>query len=321
MSTTSLTPLDHSRTASLNGAACSSCSKCGAELALPHHEGAQAQQRIQELEAQIKLLTLRATEAVERATDYEDALKQFTSATPSPLPSHIFTTTRTTPHPPPRPASAASEHPPLPGTAATLYPPARPHAPPNSRLSRLLPTRRSNVPSMSTAPLQAPPLSATRSSYPYPHTAGLPSTETETELLTALTREQTLRLAAESAVSQTNEEIEELTGQLFQQANEMVATERKARARLEERVAILEKRDGEKQKRLEALEGRLGRIERVRGLLREREREREDSGDGDQLENREVQQSRSDDTHGMVAEVLPALTPLRSQAMAMSNRV
>ena len=50
----------------------------------------------------------------------------------------------------------------------------------------------------------------------------------------------------------------------------MVATERKARARLEERVAVLEKRDGEKQKRLEVLEGRLGRIERVRGLLRDR---------------------------------------------------
>ena len=55
----------------------------------------------------------------------------------------------------------------------------------------------------------------------------------------------------------------------------MVATERKARAKLEERVLVLEKRDGEKQKRLELLEMRLGRIERVRGMLREREKERE----------------------------------------------
>ena len=47
----------------------------------------------------------------------------------------------------------------------------------------------------------------------------------------------------------------------------MVASERKARARLEERVMVLERRDGEKRKRLEVLEGRLGRIERVRGLL------------------------------------------------------
>lgn len=64
-----------------------------------------------------------------------------------------------------------------------------------------------------------------------------------------------------------NEELEELSAQLFQQANEMVATERKARAKLEERVEILERRDGEKGKRLEMLESQMRRIERVRGLL------------------------------------------------------
>jgi len=86
-------------------------------------------------------------------------------------------------------------------------------------------------------------------------------------LLTLLTREQTLRQAAESRVNQTNEELEELSAQLFTEANEMVATERKARAKLEERVAVLESRDKEKRGRLEVLENRLGRIERVRGLL------------------------------------------------------
>lgn len=47
----------------------------------------------------------------------------------------------------------------------------------------------------------------------------------------------------------------------------MVATERKARAKLEERVVVLEGRDVEKRKRLERLEGAMMRIERVRGLL------------------------------------------------------
>lgn len=89
----------------------------------------------------------------------------------------------------------------------------------------------------------------------------------EVELLTALTREQTLRMAAESAAARTNDEIEELTGQLFEQANEMVAAERRARARLEERVEMLERRDGEKARRLEVLEGRVKRVERVRSLL------------------------------------------------------
>lgn len=83
-----------------------------------------------------------------------------------------------------------------------------------------------------------------------------------------LTREQSLRQAAESRISETNEELEELSAQLFTEANEMVATERKARARLEERVAVLERRDREKRGRLEVLEGRLGRIERVRELLK-----------------------------------------------------
>ena len=298
MSTTSVTQVERPRVSTpISSVVVPTCPRCGAQAGDEHLEGAQeAQRKIQELEAQIKILTRRATEAgetgprsrtpassaskanvighiVERAADYEDALRQFTSATLSPHPPYI------TVPPSSRPGTASSDYPPLPGTAGTPYPPATPNAPPNSRLSRLLPTRRSYVPSLSTAPLHSQPPNSASHPYQYPHTAGLPSTETETELLTALTREQTLRLAAESAVTQTNEEIEELTGQLFQQANEMVATERKARARLEERVLVLEKRDTEKQKRLEVLEMRLGRIERVRGLLRDREREKEREGE------------------------------------------
>lgn len=47
----------------------------------------------------------------------------------------------------------------------------------------------------------------------------------------------------------------------------MVAVERRARGRLEERVKVLEGREGEKKGRLELLEERVRRIERVRGLL------------------------------------------------------
>lgn len=61
--------------------------------------------------------------------------------------------------------------------------------------------------------------------------------------------------------------MEELSVSLFEQANEMVATERRARAKLEERVGILERRDAEKRKRLERLEGAMERIDRVRALL------------------------------------------------------
>ena len=63
--------------------------------------------------------------------------------------------------------------------------------------------------------------------------------------------------------------MEELSVALFEQANEMVADERRARARLEERVGELERRDAEKRRRLERLEGAMDRIERVRNLLAE----------------------------------------------------
>jgi hypothetical protein len=64
-----------------------------------------------------------------------------------------------------------------------------------------------------------------------------------------------------------DKEIEDLSVTLFQQANEMVAKERKARAKLEERVETLEKRDVEKRKRLERLESAVKRIDRVNKLL------------------------------------------------------
>ncbi|MCJ1354603.1 MAG: hypothetical protein MMC33_004592 [Icmadophila ericetorum] len=252
------------------------CDKCGANLPHACQEAVHsAQQKIEELEAQVKILTLRATSAVERATDYEDALRAFASATNSPLPPHLLGTgTLST-------FAVATDLPTRPSTANPTTPrvasPAtsQTKAPPNSRLSRLLPSRYSGSANSNSqpAPPSTAPLHAAHLSYPpstpgvYPQTARLPNSLETEELLSALTHEQNLRLAAENAVSQTNEEIEELTGQLFQQANEMVATERRERARLEERVRVLEKRDGEKGRRLEVLEGRLGRIERVRGLL------------------------------------------------------
>jgi SMC interacting uncharacterized protein involved in chromosome segregation len=61
--------------------------------------------------------------------------------------------------------------------------------------------------------------------------------------------------------------LEELSAQLFTEANEMVATERKARVKLEERVRTLEEREMERRGRLERLEERMVRIERVRALL------------------------------------------------------
>lgn len=93
------------------------------------------------------------------------------------------------------------------------------------------------------------------------------SSRRESDLVAALAKEHELRQKAEGQANQMSVEIEELSVTLFQQANDMVAEERRARAKLEERVEILEKRDIEKRMRLERLEGALKRIERVRGML------------------------------------------------------
>ena len=57
----------------------------------------------------------------------------------------------------------------------------------------------------------------------------------------------------------------------------MVAEERRARAKLEQRVDELERRDMEKRRRLDKLEGAMSRIERVRLMLAEAEEDVESS--------------------------------------------
>ena len=234
---------------------------------MSHPIAEDAQRRIVELETQVKILTGKATAAgtfpnfvcqvhkvvcnmasplyidflrfrmlnlalVDKLADYEDELRQLKSS------NNPTSDPNLNAQPPSRPTSAAGIQ--------------RHHL--QSRISHLLPSNRRAT--------SQPPSPA-----PADQTSHINNRE-NAELLTMLTREQSLRQAAESRVSQTNEELEELSAQLFTEANEMVATERKARAKLEERLAVLERRDQEKRVRLEALESRLGRIERVREMLK-----------------------------------------------------
>ncbi|TDZ34593.1 hypothetical protein C8035_v010303 [Colletotrichum spinosum] len=201
-----------------------SCPNCGIVLETPPAL-LEAQARIADLEAQVRLLNQKAAAAVDRWADYEDELTRLRVAA-----SH-------TP-PPPQPSPSPTRTSFLSGGA--------------NRISQLLSPRGMK----STPNLRTPPPSA-----------GDPA-RTE-DLLEALNREQNLRVAAEARLSTTSQEVEELSVSLFEQANEMVATERRARARLEERVEVLEKRDQDKKRRLERLEGAVGRIERVRSLLGE----------------------------------------------------
>jgi predicted RNase H-like nuclease (RuvC/YqgF family) len=89
----------------------------------------------------------------------------------------------------------------------------------------------------------------------------------DVELLNELERERTLRAKAEERAEKVDSEIEELSVQLFSQANEMVATERRARAKLEERIELLEMKDKDKMARLDRLEKAVTRIDRVKAML------------------------------------------------------
>ncbi|KAL7625075.1 hypothetical protein AAE478_004289 [Parahypoxylon ruwenzoriense] len=242
----------------------SCCPNCGHYLPSPADAQAallQAQKQIEDLQAQVRLLGQKATAAVDRWADYEDELSRLRAAS---------TTSVATNATPPSVAASSPRSSFLPTGAA-------------SRISQLLSPRKS-VPNLGAQ-------SASRGSVSSPHiplanrpstanpshghsprgsagagAGGMPSTD---DLLQALSREKELRARAEGRLQDTSKEVEELSATLFEQANEMVAEERRARARLEERVAVLERRDVEKRDRLERLEGAMERIGRVRALLEE----------------------------------------------------
>lgn len=241
------------------------CPNCGLSLPLPTGSDAQAallqaQKQIEDLQAQVRLLNQKATAAVDRWADYEDELSRLRAAS---------TTSVATSNASPPPSSAATGASPrssfLPTGAA-------------ARISQLLSPRKS-APNLAAqagnarASISSPHLTRPGTSYGAggrnhtPSTSVSPSTD---DLLEELSREKELRAAAEGKLNDTSKEVEELSATLFEQANEMVAQERRARAKLEERVNVLERRDVEKRDRLERLESAMGRLERVRSLLEER---------------------------------------------------
>lgn len=102
------------------------------------------------------------------------------------------------------------------------------------------------------------------------------SVESIDELVAALARERGLRAEAEEKVRKTGEEAEELSAELFERANEMVAGERRERARLEERLGVLEGREVARSARMGVLEGCMERIESARALLDKEAKEQQE---------------------------------------------
>ncbi|KAF3062587.1 hypothetical protein CFAM422_010778 [Trichoderma lentiforme] len=224
----------------------SCCPSCGFVIPPQHDEPPSmqlldAQARIAELETHVFQLNQKATAAVDRWAEYEAELSKLRarlSSSPEPA------TTTTTQSP----------------TRSSFFQAGA------TRISALMYSRRSQPASPPASNKPLPPVT------PPPTDSSSPSRtpgRREEDLLEALNKEQMLRRAAEGRLNATNKEVEELSVTLFEQANEMVATERRARAALEQRISELEKRDVEKKQRLDKLELAMNRIEKVKTLLLE----------------------------------------------------
>lgn len=248
-----------------------SCPQCGINVSLPSSD--EAHRRILELESQVKLLNSKAAAAVDKLADYEDEVRslreqcsrlQQQSSQPHTPQLEVPETIS-----PPSTSGLQSSPPRAPSRLASLssFLPGRKNAP----NSVILPSNsglNQSMPALTSPPRHGDPATPTTTVDPSKLQALTNSPSPDLQLLeTTLEKERTLRLRAESSLTQTQSELEELTATLFGQANEMVATERKARAKLEERVKMLETRDVEKRRRLDRLEQALKRIERVRGLV------------------------------------------------------
>ncbi|KAI4093096.1 MAG: hypothetical protein LQ348_007358 [Seirophora lacunosa] len=268
------------------------CPSCGADITnLLQKLAERTQSRVSELETQVRILTDKATAAVDKLADYEDQLHQLKASSSQPRPSSCDPSTLPNSHSPePRPPSAT-------GTQRSAF---------QTRLSNLLPTNRRSV---SQPPSSAPPTKLSHSQsihHPAPlqnhesghhHTSSNPTFPSGDphDLQSALQEERTLRHALEARLSDSTTELEELSTQLFSEANELVAKERRSlhslqqqyntlqseakewekkatesereEERLKERLSEIEGREKGKGKRWEELEMRVRRVERVKGLL------------------------------------------------------
>jgi chromosome segregation ATPase len=231
------------------------CPSCGSNLPV-EQDLEDAQRRIKDLEAQAELLKEKATAAgkctlsavprchrgyatnarntVDKCADYEDQLRSTKASH-----TNLLRTNTSDSLAPSRPSNEEQR----PSTANSV-------SAKQSRFSFL--TGRRNSPAQHILSF-APPSSTSQSA--------------DTELIAQLEKERALRAKAEDRAAKVDSEIEELSVNLFSQANEMVATERKARAKLEARVEMLEKKDKDKAARLERLEKAIVRIDRVKSML------------------------------------------------------
>ncbi|KAL3431770.1 hypothetical protein BDV09DRAFT_143657 [Aspergillus tetrazonus] len=279
MATTTATAYTSTTLVSVPSTFGTNCPTCGQAPGSQSHPAEPTRRRVKELEGQVQFLNEQAAKMSEKLLEYEAELRRLRAQSPNQGQNQLsgftsrnglsISSTSTSSH---SPSNSQSQSPPQVqqtqsrlSSLASLLPYRRPSTASSQPQSQSQPPASPGAQQCQLVPFtqSPPPLSQPRTDTPTPR----PSFEETLELQNALNREQILRKAAETQLTQASTELEELTAQLFSQANEMVAQERKARARLEERVAVLERRDIEKRNRLERLEKAMERVERIRALV------------------------------------------------------
>ncbi|KAK6350021.1 hypothetical protein TWF696_006270 [Orbilia brochopaga] len=238
-----------------------SCKNCGAVITVLSEADypREAQLRIEELEQQVKEFSVRAVMAAERLAQAQKEVMELRRKSESGS-STTSSTSPTSPSSSTASSAAAAAIKRNNTVTATLQNMSKVSS---AKINQFF--YRSNTapvaPVSEMPPVERPPTP--------PESMSRASMDSQAldDLSNALCEERRHREIAEKQLTQVKNELEELSVSLFQQANEMVSSERRARARLEERVAMLEQRDADKRVRLEMLEKGFDRIQRVRGVL------------------------------------------------------
>ncbi|KAJ6261854.1 hypothetical protein Dda_2653 [Drechslerella dactyloides] len=259
-------PTDSTSSATDMSSPCS-CKNCGAVITVLSEADypREAQLRIEELEQQVKEFSVRAVMAAERLAQAQKEVMELRRKSESGSSTTSSTTSPTSPSSSTSAAAAAAS-----AAAANMKR--------NNTVTATLQNMskassakinqffyRSNTaptaPASEIPPVERPPTP--------PESMSRASMDSQAldDLSNALCEERRHREIAEKKLNEVKNELEDLSVSLFQQANEMVSSERRARARLEERVTMLEQRDVDKRVRLEMLEKGFDRIQRVRGVL------------------------------------------------------
>jgi len=217
---------------------------------------AELEQRNQDLESQVESLTLQSAQYLEQISTSEGEIRKLRGLQRSISSAPDLST----PAPPPIPAdpqTAITDVQSATTTTSGIY--SRLGGLTSFRMGRSVPKTPTSASQPSSSPLGAMGDSS------------VPQLPDQAALQAQLAQEKTLRVEAEKKASQLTNELEDLSQNLFEEANRMVSEEKKKRFEAEQQLQAMkkemERRDRDKSRRLDGIERALERVSSARRML------------------------------------------------------